>query len=84
MQNHVNSVLNIHIINNNVMKAKTYKEFVKEAEEVNEARVVSFDDAFNEITSDEYEFEINYRSHGDIQEFIDFLRTNYPRGTRFV
>ena len=66
------------------MKAKTYKEFVEEAEEVNEARIVSFDDAFNEITSDEYEFEINYRSHNDIQEFIDFLRTNYPRGTRFV
>ena len=66
------------------MKAKTYKEFVKESEEVNEAKTVSYDDVFNELTDGSHDYEVNYRSHTDIQEFIDFLRSYYPKGTKFV
>ena len=66
------------------MKTKTYKEFVKESEEVNEAKTVSYDDVFNELTDGSHDYEINYRSHTDIQEFIDFLRSYYPKGTKFV
>ena len=65
------------------MKTKTYKEFVKESEEVNEAKTVSYDDVFNELTDGSHDYEINYRSHTDIQEFIDFLRSYYPKGTKF-
>ena len=66
------------------MKAKTYKEFVKESEEVNEAKTVSYDDAFAELTDDEaHDYEVSYKSHTDIQEFIDFLRSYYPKGTKF-
>ena len=69
------------------MKTKTYKEFVRESEEVNEAKTVSYDDAFAELTDPDtdgsHDYEVNYRSHTDIQEFIDFLRSYYPKGTKF-
>ena len=66
------------------MKTKTYKEFVKESEEVNEKKTVSYDDAFAELTDDEtHDYEVSYKSHTDIQEFIDFLRSYYPKGTKF-
>ena len=67
------------------MRTKTYKEFIKESEEVNEAKTVSYDDAFAELTDDEnHDYEVSYKSHTDIQEFIDFLRSYYPKGTKFV
>ena len=61
----------------------TPKGTIIESEEVNEAKTVSYDDVFAELTDGSHDYEVNYRSHTDIQEFIDFLRSYYPKGTKF-
>ena len=64
-------------------KNTPYPKAIDESEEVNEAKTVSYDDAFAELTDSSHDYEVNYRSHTDIQEFIDFLRSYYPKGTKF-
>ena len=64
-------------------KNTPYPKAIDESEEVNEAKTVSYDDAFAELTDGSHDYEVNYRSHTDIQEFIDFLRSYYPKGTKF-
>ena len=68
------------------MKARYYKEFLKETNEgntseINEAKNVNFDDAFDAF--DDSDFGPSYKSHTDIENFIDFLRSEYPKGTSF-